>query len=134
MSIFAIGAATFAWFIVAGILFFNPITDKIYRSRDHQPGVRVLPPNPKSIGMILAAIVVQIILWALVFHAVKGALPIDKLTRGLSFGLILIATKMIPRDADRILLSTYPSKRMAIEFVIGCVSMMVVGIVFGYLI
>ncbi len=130
----AILAASVVWFIVASILFFNPITDKVYRSQDHQPGVRILPPNPKSISMILAAILVQIILWAGVYALVSPALTGDRLHKGLLFGLILVATKMVPRDADRILLSTYPAKRMAIEFVIGCISMMVVGVVFGNLI
>jgi len=134
MPILAILAATVVWFILAGILFFNPITDKVYRSEEHKPGVRALPQSPKTIGMILGAILIQVILWAIVYMVVGAALPEGKLEKGLVFGLILVATKIIPRDLDRTLLSTYPKKRMLIEFVIGIISALAVGVTFGYLI
>jgi hypothetical protein len=57
----------------------------------------------------------------------------SKLTKGLLFGFILVLTKIIPRDTDRILLTTYPKKRMTIEFIIGIICSLVVGIVFGYM-
>jgi hypothetical protein len=133
MIIIAILAASVIWFIVAGTLFFNPVTDKVYRTEDKHPAVRSLPPTPKNIGKIYAAVLVQTALWAFVYTLVASALPGDKLTKGLLFGLILVFTKIIPRDADRLLLTTYPMKRMTIEFAIGAFSAFVVGIVFGYL-
>ena len=133
MSIVAIIVASVVWFIVASGLFFNPIIDKIYRSQDNQGGARSLPKTAKSVGMIISVILIQVVLWAWVYSVISSVLPGDKLEKGLIFGLILIATKMIPRDTDRILLSKYPQKRMLIEFVIGCISMMVVGTIFGYL-
>lgn len=128
----AVLVAAIAWFIVAAILFFNPITDKIYRSEEKHPAVRALPQAPKTIGMILGAVLLQTLLWAYVYQLVSPALPGDKMARGLLFGFILVLTKIIPRDIDRLLLTTYPKKRMLIEFAIGIVCSFVVGIVFGY--
>jgi len=50
MNILAILVASAGWFVLAGALFFNPITDKVYRSQEHQNGVRALPQSPKTIG------------------------------------------------------------------------------------
>lgn len=133
MFILAIIVASIAWFIAAAILFFNPITDKVYRSEEKHPAVRALPQSPKTIGMILAAIVVQSVIWAWVYTLIVPVLPGSKLAKGLLFGFILVLTKIIPRDIDRLLLSTYPKKRMAIEFVIGIICSFVVGIAFGYI-
>ena len=133
MLILAILIASVAWFIAAAILFFNPITDKVYRSEEKHAAVRALPQSPKTIGMILVAIIIQSALWAFVYTLIAPALPGDKMGKWLLFGFILVLTKIIPRDTDRLLLTTYPKKRMTIEFVIGIICSFVVGIVFGYL-
>lgn len=132
MPIVAITVATIVWFVVASALFFNPIVGKIYSNQEKMPGVRSLPKSPKTIVLLLCAILAQVALWAGVYALINSALPGDKLEKGLIFGLILVAIKMIPRDVDRILLSTYPKKRLLIEFIIGTISMFVVGVVFSY--
>ncbi len=133
MFVLAIVVATILWFVVAAILFFNPVVDKIYRTEERHAAVRALPQSPKTIGMILIAIVIQSALWAYVYALISPAFSGGKLTKGLLFGFILVLTKIIPRDADRILLTTYPTKRMTIEFIVGIVCSLVVGIVFGYM-
>jgi len=132
MSI-AVFTAGLAWFVLAAILFFNPMTDRVYTSQESEAGVRALPKSPRTIGMILLAVFIQCILWTMVFLAIAKALPGNGLVKGTAFGGILIATKMIPRDIDRLLLTTYPKKRMLIEFVIGSVCCICVGVVFGML-
>lgn len=133
MFIVAVLVATILWFLVAAVLFFNPFVDKIYRSQEGHAGVRALPQSAKTIGMILLAVVIQSALWAYVYTLIGSALAGGKLGKGLTFGLILAFTKVIPRDIDRILLTTYPRKRMTVEFVVGIICSFVVGIVFGYL-
>jgi hypothetical protein len=132
--IFAVVTASLAWFILAAILFFNPIVDKIYTGQENEPGVRALPKSPKTIGMILIAVFTQSILWSFVYYIVAPALPGERLFRGLVFGMILVVTKMIPRDIDRLLLTSYPKRRMVIEFIIGSVCCICVGVVFSLLI
>ena len=106
MFILAVLIAAVIWFILAGILFFNPIVDKIYSSENNHPAVRALPKSPKTIGMILTAVAIQSLLWAYVYALVVAAIPGSKLAKGLMFGFILVLTKIIPRDIDRILLTT----------------------------
>lgn len=132
-TIVSIGVGTVAWFLVAGALFFNPVVDRLYRTEEGHPAVRALPQGPRTIGMILAAVLAQTVLWAGVYVLVKPVLGEGVLTRGLLFGGILIVTKILPRDIDRLLLTTYPKRRMTIELVIGCVCAVVTGLVFAWL-
>jgi hypothetical protein len=129
----AILAATLIWFVVASVLFFNPIVGKIYDKDEQKSGVRALPKNPKTVFILLAAILVQVAMWAMVYTAIKPVFPGFNFHKGVFFGLILIMIKMIPRDVDRMILSTYPDRRMLIEFIIGSISCLCVGITFGYL-
>lgn len=128
----AVIAASLAWFFAAALLFFNPLVDKKYRREEGHAAVRPLPQSPKTIGKILVAIFVQTIVWAWVYTWVSASLPGEKIEKGLLFGAVLILTKMIPRDVDRLLLTTYPVGRMTIEFVIGCICSLVVGLVFAH--
>ena len=130
--VLAILISTAAWFITAAILFFNPIVGKIYQSQETDPAVKSLPKVPATMGKILLAILVQCILWALVYSWVEAAMPDDLWSKVLIFGSVITFMKMIPRDIDRLLLTTYPLKRMTIEFIIGVVCSYVVAFVFAW--
>ncbi len=129
----AIGAATGFWFVAAAISFFNPVVDGIYRSEEDHPAVRQLPQGPRTIGKILLAVLVQCIAWAWVFVTVKPALPGSLVGQALVFSGILCATKIMPRDVDRVLLTTYPPKRLIIEIVVGVLCAFVVGFTYAWL-
>ena len=131
--VIAILGSTVAWFLTAAVLFFNPPVDKAYNTEPVHPSVKVLPKSGSTIGKILAAVFLQCALWACVYTMVKPALGESALHRGLVFAGILTVVKLIPRDADRILLTTYPMRRMIIEFINGAICAVVVGLVFGYL-
>ena len=105
-----IGAATVAWFVAAAVSFFNSLVDKIYRSEEERPAVRTLPKAPKTIGMILATVLVQCVLWAGVFRFMRPVLGPDNERAAVLFGLD------------------------AIEFVIGILMAFVVGFSFASLI
>ncbi len=129
----AIGAAAGFWFVAAAISFFNPIVDKIYRSEESHPSVRNLPQAPATIAKILLAVVVQCVAWAWVYRLVEPALGDTLQERALTFGTILCLTKIMPRDVDRVLLTTYPPKRLTIEIVVGILCAFVVGGTFAWL-
>lgn len=131
--VIAVGAAAGFWFVAAAISFFNPIVDKVYRSEEAHPAVRNLPQSPATIAKILLAVVVQCVAWAWVYHLVAPALGDTLVERALTFGAILCATKILPRDVDRVLLTTYPPKRLTIEIVVGVLCAFVVGGTFAWL-
>lgn len=133
MLIAAIAGATVSWFVLAALLFFNPVVDKLYRAEEEHPAVRSLPQEPKTIGMIGTAVLVQCALWAGVYLLMAGGLPEDLVGRGLAFSAVIGAVKIVPRDVDRLLLTTYPLRRMGIEFVIGLLCALPVGFTFAWL-
>jgi hypothetical protein len=128
----AILLSTIAWFVLAAILFFNPVVDKVYGSQEGHPAVRALPKNGSTIGKILLAVFVQCVLWAFIYTWVKGSLPETIQGKTWIFGTIIFLMKMIPRDIDRLLLTTYPNKRLTIEFIIGAICAYAVAAVFAY--
>ena len=133
MIALAIGAATLAWFVAAAVLFFNPPVDKVYRSEEEHPAVKNLPKGPATIGKILLAVVVQCALWAYVYILIKPALGDSAIMRGVLFGVIIVLLKIIPRDIDRVLLTTYPKKRLTIEIIVGIVCAFMVGFVYAFM-
>ncbi len=131
-ALIAILIATLAWFIAAAALFFNPFVDRLYRGEEQHPAVRSLPQSPETIAKILGAVALQCVAWAYVYTLVEPALAGGWIGKGLSFGLILVLTKILPRDVDRVLLTTYPPVRMTVEIIIGIVCAFIVGLVFAY--
>ncbi|HRY30255.1 MAG TPA: hypothetical protein P5079_09505 [Elusimicrobiota bacterium] len=132
--VIAVTVASIIWFVLAGALFFNPLVEPIYNSEENSPAVKKLPKTPKTMGLIMAAILAQTILWALVFKWLSPHLYWPPLSKGLFFGLMLTCMKMVPRDVDRLLLTTYPLKRMAVEFIIGTACSFVIGLTFAFII
>jgi hypothetical protein len=130
----AILISTIAWFVLALVLFFNPAVGKIYSSQENHPAVRSLPKSGVTMLKIMLAVLAQCILWSFVYKWVKQSLPESILSKTILFGSIICFIKMIPRDIDRFLLTTYPEKRMLIEFIIGCICAYTVAFVFAYFI
>jgi hypothetical protein len=129
----AAGVAGLGWFAIAALLFFNPVVDPIYRAEEDHPAVKRLPKSGATIGKILLAISAQTVVWAFVFRWIEAALPADPIPKGLAFGAIIAAIKLVGRDVDRVLLTTYPGRRLAIELAIGLPCAAVVGIAYAYL-
>lgn len=129
--VLAVGGATLAWFVTAGALFFNKPVDKAYRRFESHPSVRQLPPSPSTMGKIVLAVALQCLLWAAVFVLIAPALPSGFFPRTLAFAGIIVAVKVVPRDIDRVLLTTYPGPRMTIEFIVGIVCALVVAAAFA---
>ncbi len=126
--------ASVAWFVIGGALYMNPLTDKIYKSADNS-AVKEWPNLPKYLGLMFAGgALAQYILWAFVFALVKPALPGGTLLQGVVFGLVLIAVKIFPRFFDMWIQTTYPNKKLVIEFINGSIGSFVGGVIFAHVI
>ncbi len=126
--------ASIVWFIVGGALYMNPFVAKIFKNAEDSPALKKWPSVPKYIGLQYIGILAQCLLWAFVFALLKFALPEELLTKGLVFGLILVAVKIFPRFFDMWIQSTYPNKLLAVEFINGTIGSFIIGVVFAYVI
>jgi hypothetical protein len=127
-------AASIAWFVIGGALYMNPIVAKIYKGAEDSPALKKWASIPKYVGLQYIGILAQCLLWAVVYAVVDPVLPEARLTKGLVFGLILVALKVFPRLFDMWIQSTYPHKLLGVEFVNGTIGSFVVGVVFAYVI
>jgi hypothetical protein len=131
--ILAVVVASLVWFVLAGALVFNPVVDKVYAADEGHPSVKRMPKTPAALLKLLASIVVQVTAWAWVYRVVEPALPYNVTARGVAFGLLLIVVKVLPGTLDRVLTTTYPSLRLAIEATVGSVGGLAVGLCFARL-
>lgn len=111
-----------AWVLLGSVLFFNPIVDKVYKEMyanpEKYPQMRAVPKTAKGLAIVLGVNIIKCTCYAIVYFLVWKALPADAVSRGLTFGLILTLTRMIPGEVDRAFLTTYPAKPAWIELII----------------
>ncbi len=126
--------ASLIWFFIGGILYTNPIVARIYKAAEVSPGLKKWASIPKYLFLQYVGILIQCLLWAVVFAFIRPVLLTDALSAGLTFGLILVALKMIPRLYDMWIQSTYPNNLLIIEFINGTIGGVVIGVTLGWLV
>ncbi|MBN1573032.1 MAG: hypothetical protein JW984_07550 [Deltaproteobacteria bacterium] len=126
--------ASVASFFVLGFLYGNPAVAKIYKNAEGSPALKKWESNPKYIFMQYVGMLIQCLLWALVFAFVRSALPAATICAGLVFGLIIMVMKIFPRLFDMWIQTYYPGKLLATEFINGSIGGFLVGIVLAYVI
>lgn len=121
--------ASIVWFVVGGALYMNPFVAKIYRNYENSPGLKKWKDAKEYlINMYVFGILIQCLLFAVVYSFIKPVLSGGLVSNTLSFGSILIAVKVLPRLFDMWMQSTYPNKLLAIEFVNGVIGSFVIAL------
>ena len=126
--------AAVVWFVLGGVLYMNPLVAGFYREASGHPAVRQWESVPKYLLLQFGAILVQAVLWAFVYGLVRSALPQGVWAGGLTFGGILVVTKILPRLIDMAIQTTYPGKLLAVELVNGTIGSLVIGLVLAWVI
>jgi len=122
--------ASIAWFIIGGALYMNPIVAKIYKNLENSPGLKKWEDTKKYlINMYVFGILIQCLLFALVYSFIKPILPGSLALNTIFFGLILIAVKIFPRLFDMWMQSTYPNKLLVVELVNGTIGSFVIAFI-----
>lgn len=131
-SLFGAFIASIIWFIVGGLLYMNPFVARIYKDAETSPALKKWASIPNYLSLHYVGILIQCLLWAVVFALIKPVLPETILLKGIIFGVILIAIKIFPRFFDMWIQSTYPGRLLAVEFINGTVGSFIIGVVFAY--
>jgi len=122
------------WFVLGGALYMNPFIAKIYHSTEYSPALKKWPNVPQYLGMMFLFTFVQGFLFALVYLFMKSVLPVETISRGLVFGLVLIAIKIIPRFLDMWIQTTYPNRLLTVELINGSIGSFIMGLALAYVI
>lgn len=124
--------AAMIWFVVAGILYMNPVVAGIYQRLGTSPVVRQWSDTRTwLLNTFLYAVLVQCLIFAFVYAFVRPALPGGVVPAAVSFGLILVAVKIIPRFLDMWMQSSYPPTLLGIEFINGTIGSFLIAFVFA---
>jgi small-conductance mechanosensitive channel len=126
--------ASFAWFIAGGILYMNPFSKRIYKSEEKNQGVRKWKnSNDMLISMYILETLIQSLIFAGTYYALKPALSGGLWINTLYFGLLIVAVKIIPRLIDMALMTTYPGKLLKLDLFNGTICSFIVAFVLSLL-
>jgi hypothetical protein len=114
-------------FVAVGMLYGNPIIDRFYReAAGTEPGVKVHPSKPKYFAQMFLGTQVEIYILAFGFLWIRPLLSIEGWVGTILLGLLFAGIRVYPRFWNMWIQSTYPNRLLAIEFVNGILSTLVV--------
>lgn len=132
--IFVALLATLIWMITGIVIYIYPPFKRISQQAEKEPSVKKWG-NPKHYLIAeFIYIFVQCFLFAWVFSIIKVSLPADLFMQAISFALIIIAIKVIPRTLKMIIHTTYPKSLLFIEFIYSVFASLGISILFVLLI
>jgi hypothetical protein len=114
-------------FVVLGLLYGNPIIDKLYReAMATEPGVKKWPSKPRYLITQFLGTQLEVYLIAAIYWSVRPTFPIAGTLGTLTLGVLLAALRIYPRFWNMWIQSTYPGRLLAIELVNGTLATLVV--------
>lgn len=114
-------------FVVVGMLYGNPLIDRFYREASGtEPGVKVHPSKPKYFLQMFLGTQVEVYILALGFLWIRPLLSIEGWLGTILLGLLFAGIRVYPRFWNMWIQSTYPNRLLAIEFVNGTLSTLVI--------
>ena len=116
-------------FMVIGALYGNPLVDKIYKEAQRtEPGVRSWPSMPAYMVRQFLGTQVEVFILSGAYLWLRGLVPFHGYTAALVLGLLFAGIRVYPRFWNMWIQSTYPNRLLAIEFVNGVISTLVVTV------
>lgn len=114
-------------FMVVGLLYGNPFIDKFYKeAQANEPGVRKWPSMPAYMVRQFLGTQVEVYILTGAYLWLRGLVPFEGITAALVLGLLFAGIRVYPRFWNMWIQSTYPNRLLAIEFVNGTLSTLVV--------
>ncbi len=116
-------------YIIVGILYMNPIIDKIYKeAQKKHPSVKIR--NSTSNYLTKQFLGTQIEIWIITaaFFFLKQYLPFSNIETGLYLGLFFSGIRIYERFWNMYIQTTYPKNLLLIEFFNGIIGTFIITI------
>ena len=114
-------------FALIGALYGNPIVDRIYReAMEGEAGVKKWSSKPRYLVTQFAGTQLEIYALSFAYFWLRPLLGAEGIHGALLLGALLAAVRVYPRFWNMWIQSTYPNRLLAIEFVNGIISTLVV--------
>ena len=112
----------------------NPLVSKIHKKFENSPAVKQWNNTKLFLIYMYLFILLECLLFALVYSFIKPVFPGGVITNGLILGLVLVAVNLIPSISGRWILSTYPNKLLFVDFIGGVLGSFVIGLTLAFII
>jgi hypothetical protein len=124
IHIFLLGSIVgMAHFVVVGILYGNPIINRIYAdAQGREPGVRRWPSRGHYLLTQFLGTQVEVFILAVAYAWLRPHLGVEGFTGTLLLGLVFAAIRVYPRFWNMWIQSTYPARLLKVELVNGVLS------------
>jgi hypothetical protein len=126
--------ATLIWMITGVIIYLYPPFKRISQRAEKDPSVKKWGDPVHYLIAEFIYIFIQCFLFAWVFSIIKISLPADLFMQAISFAMIIIALKVIPRTLKMIIHTTYPKSLLFIEFIYSVFASFGISLLFVLLI
>ncbi len=114
-------------FVVLGALYQNPFVAKLYaEAAGKEPGLKVWPSVPKYMVSMFLGTQVEVYAITAAYLWLRGPVPLEGWTEAFVLAGIFAALRVYPRFWNMWIQSTYPNRLLAVEFVNGCLSTLVI--------
>ncbi len=135
-TIFGGFVASIVFFIYRSIIYKNTSVEKMRRDPNSPPALKKWHNVPKKIIFQYLVILIQCILWAVVFvlGILFDVLPDGFYMKGFTLGSVMAIVNIVPIYLKMWIESTYPNKLLAIGFAKGVVGNYILGFTLAYFI
>ena len=122
-------AAGLVHFVVIGILYGNPLTERISAGAEAEsPAVRKWPSKVKYFVTQFLGTQVEVYILTIAFVWLRPLVGLDGYGGGLLLGLLLAAIRVYPRFWNMWIQTTYPLRLLLVEVVNGTIGTLVICI------
>jgi hypothetical protein len=124
IHIFLLGSIVgIAHFVVVGILYGNPVVNRLYaEAQAHEPGVRRWPSRKRYLFTQFLGTQVEVFILSVAYAWLRPHLGIGGFMGALLLGLVFAAIRVYPRFWNMWIQSTYPARLLKVELVNGLLS------------
>lgn len=114
-------------FIVIGLLYGNPVVDKIYSdAQESEPGVKKWDSKPKYLITQFLGTQVEVFILTAGYFWLTSFFEDMSLTSSVLIAFLFSGIRVYPRFWNMWIQSTYPNKLLGIEFINGILSTFVI--------
>lgn len=116
-------------FLIIGTLYGNPFIDRIYQlAQKSEPGVKKWSSKVRYLLIQFLGTQIEVFILTFAFLWIRPLVPIAGVKGAVLLGLLFAAIRVYPRFWNMWIQSTYPNKMLAIEFVNGIISTLIIEI------
>ena len=135
-TIFGGFVASIVFFIYRTIAFKDTSVDKMRRDPNAPPALKKWQNIPKTVIFQYLVILIQCILWAVIFvlGLLFDVLPEGFYMKGFTLGSVMAIVNIVPIYLKMWVESTYPNKLLAIGFAKGVIGNYIMGFTLTYMI